>query len=273
MTSFSLRQIPFALKRGLMVFTLVAAGCASATVTPEQAAAPVNQSRPQTIYVRNFAVVAEDVKESHGVISQTERKFTSTPEEQRQMDIGHTAAKELSDQMAKDLRALGFVVVEQTGEVPQTGDVLLVEGQFISVDEGAAGRRIMIGFGVGKSTLDSQVQVYRITGDTRQKVLEFTTHADSGKLPGTALMMAAGAVATGGVSAVGEAAAGGVAGGKAYMGRVSYLADKTADQANAYLSHYFAEQGWISADKAQAENVNLAPKSTEATGPNSTNTL
>jgi hypothetical protein len=259
-------------KRGLLFLTCLAAGCASASVTPQQTAEPAKPSRPQIIYVRNFAVVAEDVKESHGTISQTERKFSSTSQEQREMDIGHSAAKELSDQLAKDLQALGFTVQEQTGELPANGDVLLVEGQFISVDEGAAGRRVMIGFGVGQSTLDSQVQVYRVSDGSRQKLLEFTTHADSGKLPGTALLMGAGAVATGGVTAAGAAASGGIAGGKVYLGRVDYLADKTADQVNAYMSHYFAEQGWISPDKAQAQDVNIAAKP-GATTPNSANTL
>ena len=118
MTSFSLCPFSLALTRALMLFALVAAGCASATVTPQQAAAPVKTSRPRTVYVRNFAVVAEDVKESHGIISQGERKFSSTPEEQRQMEIGHSAATELSNQLAKDLRALGFNVEQQIGEVP-----------------------------------------------------------------------------------------------------------------------------------------------------------
>jgi len=249
------------LKRGLLLTAIVAAGCASASVTPQQTAEPAKPSRPQIIYVRNFAVVAEDVKESHGIISQTERKFSDTPKEQREMDIGHSAAKELSNQLAKDLQALGFTVQEQTGELPANTDVLLVEGQFIKVDEGAAGRRVMIGFGAGQSTLDSQVQVYRLSGASRQKLLEFTTHADSGKLPGTALMMGAGAVATGGATAAGAAASGGMAGGKVYLGRVDYLADKTADQVNAYMSHYFAQQGWISADKAQAQDVNIATAS------------
>ena len=254
-------------KRALLIFLVAIAGCANASVTPEKVAEPAKPSPPHVIYVRNFAVVAEDVKESHGTISQTERKFSDTTEEHRQMDIGHAAAKELSDRLAKHLRELGFNVEEQVGEVPRNGDVLLVEGQFITVDEGAAGRRVMIGFGVGKSTLDSQVRVYRISGESRQKILEFTTHADSGKFPGTALTMGAGAVATGGATLAGGAAAGGVAGGKAYLGRVNYLADKTADQVNAYLSHYFAQQGWISAEKAQGEDVNLAPKSAESNKP------
>ncbi len=258
MTSFPL-SCRFVVIRGFMLLALAAAGCASATVTPEKVAAPMKPSRPRIVYVRNFGVVASDVKESHGLISKTEREFSSTPEEERQMEIGHAAAKELSDRLAKDLGALGFTVEEQEGEVPVTGDVLLVEGEFRNVDEGAATRRVIVGFGAGKSTLDTQVRVYRIIGGSRQKVLELATHADSGELPGTALTMGAGAFATGGLTVAGGAAAGGISGGKAYLGRVNYLADKTADQVNAYLSHYFAEQGWIEADKAHAEKVNIGP--------------
>ncbi len=263
----------FTLMRGLMLFALAAIGCASATVTPEKVATPVKPSRPKIVYVRNFAVVASDVKESHGLISKTEREFSSTPEEERQMEIGHAAAKELSDRLAKDLGALGFTVEEQTGQVPVTGDVLLVEGEFRNVDEGAATRRVIVGFGAGQSTLDTQVRVYRIAGDSRQKVLEFATHADSGELPGTALTMGAAAFATGGVSVAGGAAAGGISGGKAYLGRVNYLADKTADQVNAYLSHYCAQQGWIDADKAPAEKVKLGPTTTESANSRGADTL
>lgn len=247
-----------AFKSGSIWLAVIGAGCAAATVTPQRLADPAAQSRPHIVYVRNFAVVAEDVKESHGVISRTERKFSSTPNEQRQLEIGHSAAKELSDRLAKDLRQLGFVVEEQIGQVPATGDVLLVEGQFLDVDEGAATRRVIVGFGVGKSTLDARVRVYRIIGHSRQKLLEFTTHADSGRLPGTALTMGGGAVATGGATVVGGAASGGIAGGKAYLGRVNYLADKTADQVNAYLSRYFVKQGWIEPDRAEAERA-IAP--------------
>ena len=212
MTDSSLRFTN--VKRALLILLVPVAGCANASVTPETVADSAKPTTPAIIYVRNFAVVAEDVKESHGLISRTERKFSDTAEEQRQLDIGHAAATELSQRLAKDLRDLGFNVRVQAGKLPAYDDVLLVEGQFITVDEGAAGRRIMIGFGVGKSTLDSQVRVYRITGGARQKILEFTTHADSGKLPGTVLTMGAGAVATGGATLVGGAAAGGVAGGK-----------------------------------------------------------
>ena len=245
------------LRTGWFLLAAVAVGCATAAVVPDEVAVPAKPERPQAIYVRNFAVVAEDVKESHGFVSETQREFSSTSDQQRELEIGHSAAKALSDRLAKDLRALGFQVEEQTGGPPATGDFLLVEGQFINVDEGAAVRRVVVGFGVGKSTMATQVHVYRVSDGTRQEVLTFETRADSGKLPGSALLMGASAAATGGVTLAGGAAAGGIAGGKAYLGRVNYLSSLTADQVNAYLSHYFAQQDWISAD--QARKVKIAP--------------
>jgi hypothetical protein len=245
------------LSAGWFLLATAAVGCATAAVTPKTAAAPEKLSRPQLVYVRNFAVVADDIKESHGFVSETQREFSSTSDQQRELEIGHAAAKALSDRLAKDLRALGFEVEEQTGGLPASGDFLLVEGQFMKVDEGAAVRRVVVGFGVGKSTMDTQVHVYRISDGTRQEVLTFETHADSGRLPGSALLMGASAAATGGVTLAGGAAAGGIAGGKAYLGRVNYLSDLTADQVNAYLSRYFAQQDWISAD--QARKVKIAP--------------
>ena len=128
------------------------------------------------------------------------------------MEIGQSAATELSDRLAKDLTALGFNVEKQAGEAPTSSDSLLFEGRFLDVDEGAATPRVIIGFGAGKSYLATRVKVYRI------------------------------------------------AGGKAYLGCVSYPADQTADQLNAYLTHYFAQQGWIDPEKARAEKVNLMPK-------------
>ena len=237
------------------MLAVIVGGCASAKVQPETVTDTAIQTRPQLIYVQNFAVVADDVKESHGVVSETERKFSNTPDQERELAIGHSAADEISDRLTKNLRSLGFNVEVQKGDIPRNSDVLVIDGQFLKVDEGAAVRRVVVGFGVGKSTMETQVNVSRITDGSRQPVMTFTTTADSGKLPGSALLMGAGAAATGGVTIAGGAAASGIAGGKAYLGRVNYLSDKTADQVSAYLSHYFAAQGWISPDQARAVNL------------------
>ena len=47
------------------------------------------------------------------------------------------------------------------------------------------------------------------------------------------------------------AAAAGMAGVKAHQSRMGALTDKTAEEITAYLSQYFAKQGWISSDKVK----------------------
>jgi hypothetical protein len=49
----------------------------------------------------------------------------------------------------------------------------------------------------------------------------------------------------------------GVSGIKGYRSQVEQMTSRSADQAVAYLSQYFAKQGWIPAEKArQAKTAN-----------------
>jgi hypothetical protein len=56
----------------------------------------------------------------------------------------------------------------------------------------------VIGFGAGASRVDTEAHVYY--GPGRRKLLDFGTHADSGKMPGAAATMGAGDVVEGGVT-------------------------------------------------------------------------
>ena len=51
-------------------------------------------------------------------------------------------------------------------------------GNFITVGEGNALHRLVIGFGTGASTVQTQLQVYQ--APEAHKLLEFTTRSDSG---------------------------------------------------------------------------------------------
>jgi hypothetical protein len=94
---------------------------------------------------------------------------------------------------------------------------VVVSGRFLNVNEGTQLRRLVIGFGAGKSTLDTQVQFHGMSGGRYQLLQEFATHADSG--------------------AMGRV--------KAHRSSVEEAAARTADQAVAQLSQFFAQQGWI----------------------------
>jgi Domain of unknown function (DUF4410) len=120
---------------------------------------------------------------------------------------------------------------------------VIVDGQFTDINEGNRLRRLVIGFGAGASTLDTSVQLFQRTGESSSQVLGFTTHADSGKMPGAAVTGPAGAAAGGSAAAiVGTNAA--VGGAKTYTSSAGFLADKTSTQIVDSITQYFAQHGW-----------------------------
>lgn len=239
---------------GVLCFVLI--GCSAANVTPEEVAAPppptVADQRPAKIVVYDFQVSAENVTENQGPIQKLYRSV-SKDEEQQEADklaTGRAVAHDLSMDLVKQLQQLGFNAENLPRETPVDDNALVIDGQFLTADEGNRARRLIIGFGAGASKLDTQVIVSQISGGGTSQLLNFKTHADSGKMPGAAVTMGAGAAAQGAtVATAGVGVATGAA--KAYGSMLSTLADKTAKQINAYLSQYFASRGWISPDQAK----------------------
>lgn len=245
-----------------LMAALMLAGCAGASVTPESSGPPpvsASSVRPGRIVVDDFAFSASQVSENTAIGARILNSFSSTPQEQREDAIGKEAADALAAEVAKQLGNLDFTVIRGNSTTVYAEGDLLIDGEFLNVDEGNRLRRLVIGFGAGASKLDTQVNVYRITAGARQSLLQFTTHADSGRMPGAAMTMGAGAAAQGGATVGMAAASAGMGGAKTYTSQVSYLSDKTADQVVAYLSQYFAQQGWISPDQAQKVKLSDAP--------------
>ena len=82
-------------------------------------------------------------------------------------------------------------------------------------------------------------------------MLEFTTHSDSGTLPGAAPMLGAGAAVQGGVTAGMLVANASVSGVKTYKSDVARMAASSGDQVVRSLSEFFAGQGWIRGDQVR----------------------
>jgi hypothetical protein len=155
----------------------------------------------------------------------------------------------LAEEVVDQLKLLGFVVERSARGTIASGSDLVIDGQFLTVNEGNPLHRLVIGFGNGASTVQARVQVYQAP-DAR-KLLDFTTDSDSGKMPGAAATMGAGAVAAGGVTAGMVVANTAVSGVKVYKSDVARMAAASGDQAARYLSEFFAKQGWIRADQVR----------------------
>jgi len=222
------------------------AACAQSGIRRAALVADTNLPRPSRILVHDFAVNDQEVKEYQGIMRQQPTiKDAATRERQLAQEVKDALAEELIDR----LKPLGFVVERAAHGARATGTDLVVDGQFLTVDEGNPLRRLVVGFGTGASTVQAQVQVYQ--APEARKLLEFTTQSDSGKMPGAATTMGAGAVAAGGVTAGMVAANAAVSGVKVYKSDVARMAADSGDQVARYLSEFFAKQGWIRADQVR----------------------
>jgi hypothetical protein len=248
-----------------VVIVVSIAGCTPASITPGTSARPVYAGKPSEIIVYDFAVSSAEVTQNQSIIQRAYRAVSMNAEQQQasQLQTGHEAAKDLSDMLVRQLTDLGFTAQQAQRGTPVPAGALVIDGQFHDVDEGNRLRRLVIGFGAGASKLDTQVEIYQYSGNSPTQLLNFTTHAESGKMPGAAVTMGAGAAAQGGVTLAAGAATMGVSGAKVYRSATGFLADSTAKQIVAYFSQYAANQGWITQDQAQKvkydENAQNSP--------------
>lgn len=221
-------------------------GCGQTGIRRAALVAETNLPRPKRILLYDFAVSEEEVKEYQGIMRQ-QPNIKDAAERERLL------ATEVKDALAQEvvdaLTPLGFVVERVGRGSKATGSDLVIDGRFLTVDEGDPLSRLVIGFGTGCSTVQSQVQVYQ--GREARQLMEFTTQSDSSKMPGAAPMLGAGAVVQGGVTAGMVIANATVSGVKNYKSDVARMAAASGDQVARYLSEFFAKQGWIRQDQVR----------------------
>lgn len=223
---------------------LVLAGCASAAVTQQTQQQPTDFDRPSQIVVYPFAANGSDVTLNQSIVQKAYRAATSNNGDADQLQIAHDTAQAICQQIVSDLTAKSYnAVCVQRGTNVAGGNILVIDGALTEISEGNRLRRLVVGFGAGSSTLDSNVSMYQRVGGSSHQVLAFSTHADSGKMPGAAVMAPVGLAAGGGAAAVvGVNAA--VGGAKTYSSSTSSLAKKTSDQIVKAVTDYSAQAGW-----------------------------
>jgi hypothetical protein len=251
-----------------LVLATIVSACAQVSVTPQPVQQPspslVSQATaaeptaPMQVAVRDFTFNSSSVSENASPLHRGADLFRRSSAEERRIEIGRGAAARLSAQAAKRLSKMGLpaVRVPPDSDMPLYDNILLVTGRLNQVDEGNRFTRIALGLGAGESRLMTEVHVFRVMHGERAEVLSFTTHADSGKMPGVLPSMGAGELALGPIkliTAVNDAAS---SGQKIYSSQIEYLAGKTADQVADYLSQYSVDEGWI--PRNQAKSVKFA---------------
>lgn len=229
---------------GLGALTLLV-GCTNIRTTQQYEGGPL--PRPGRVWVSDFAVTPDEVELDRGLSARVYEAAKGTPRSEQEIEIGQKVASGLSDELVKKIRKLGMMA-EHASELtePAPNDVM-IEGQFVSIDEGNRTERTVIGLGLGRTEVEAEVQVLQ-NGRT---VEQFETDAKSSRKPGMAETMGVGAAA--GNLAVAAVASTAVAvGSEAFSANVEADASRTAGKLAGQLSVFFVRQGWIPAEAANS---------------------
>jgi hypothetical protein len=161
---------------------------------------------PKEVYVADFTVEPGAIKPAQGLISNATDEVGEMAQERPHLlggggilgkrlkpdtptpeDVANTLAASITSALKE--QKLGYPVARIPPGAPLPTSGWVVSGRFVSVDPGNRAERAVVGFGTGEATTEVQVVVNRLGEDGSTPVLEFGTHADSGKMPGAVVTM------------------------------------------------------------------------------------
>ena len=221
---------------------LLLAGCTSVQVNPEVGAME-QLPPPDRVLVYNFAVTPQEVQ-LDAVGSAITQTFDGTADSQQEQQVGHAVANALANHLVSDIQNMGLYAERAAGQVPPTGIDVLILGQLVSIDEGNAAERMIIGLGAGRSDVEAHVQVYQSDAGRRIPIETMSGTAKSSLMPGAAETMGVGAL-TGHLLVSAAITAGSQVANQTLSANVNSEADRLAGKVADQLKVLFETQGWI----------------------------
>src|SRR5882672_7694173 len=132
-------------------------GCAKAEVEPTMKTSSM-LPKPDMIVVNNFAVDPADVKVDQGLMAKTMRDDGKRTPNQEEIQIGNLVAEKLAATLVEELREVGIAAVRPGPTIKPTDTTVILNGEFLTVDQGNQTERVWIGFGLGGSQLRTRIQ-------------------------------------------------------------------------------------------------------------------
>ena len=161
-----------------------------------------------------FTILRSPLAKSHSTTESAKmslkrsRARKGTPKTQMELELGRKVAVALSENLVIELGKYGILAERASAPPSGQGPVLIVKGQFLSIDEGNATQRMVIGFGLGRSVVRAHGQVYEVSPRGNKFLSDFFSEVKSSRKPGMGPMVGVGAVA--GTAATAAAVSGGL---------------------------------------------------------------
>jgi hypothetical protein len=219
------------------------AGCASTKETDQQSFVSGQIPRPGQVWVYNFAATPADVPPQSALAGQSSQP--AAPPTAQQIAGAQKLGSAIATELVQEIVGMGMPgAVASAATRPQLND-LVIEGTLLSVQQGSADERVIVGFGAGGSELKVAVEGFQMTPGGLRKLGSGDLDATGNKTPGSAVGLAsllathnpAGFIVSTGMKVYGEKS-----GSDTVQGRAQQIAKQIGDQ----LKQRFQQQGWIS---------------------------
>ena len=226
----------------ISVTFLLLAACTSVTVNPGVGATE-QLPQPDRVLVYNFAVTPQEVQ-LDAVGSAITKTFDGTADSVQEQQVGHAVADALAKHLVSSIQNMGLYAMRAAGPVPSAGNDVLILGQLVSIDEGSAAERMIIGLSAGRSDVEAHVQVYESVSGRNIPIETMVGTAKSSLMPGAAETMGAGAV-TGHLLVSAAITAGSQVANQTLSANVDSEAGRLANKVSGQLKSLVIQQGWI----------------------------
>ena len=129
---------------------VIVAGCASTEVSNRQHYEGAPLARPDHIIIHDFTADPADVPANSAFAAQVAEAPPPTPE---QAELSRKLGAEIAKDLVADLQGMGLPAVLAEGQPPPQVNDIAIRGYFVSVDQGNATERVLLGFGAGEAEL------------------------------------------------------------------------------------------------------------------------
>ncbi len=210
-------------------------GCTSVDSAADRQITQQRLARPAAIVVHDFAVAPEEVDPGQPLAGA--RLVQDTARTEREKVVGHAFADEFSVALVEEIRKLGLPAQRAAAPDLPGGNVLTIEGRFISL-AGDPSEPGVVGFSGDYPDVVADVQLYGIdsSGEKLSEDIEVSVSQGGESYPAALLpdptITAGQVVTTPGVSPAARA-------------KLQAAAREAAGAVAGQLKPYFAGQGWI----------------------------
>jgi len=156
-----------------------------------------NLPPPTAILVYDFAVSPSEVSPDSAAANELRGAGDDPYNNAQKTSLEHQIAAIVADKLVEDLKDLDLPAMRWHGPAPTGPGIYTIEGQFVTIDEGNAAMRMIVGFGAGGTEIKTLVQAYASEATGKRLLAEAEVSSESSNAPGLAATLPVGSAISG----------------------------------------------------------------------------